>query len=142
MTTIRAEFRLTDWNDQTIRARVPAILGAYADRLGTQFKEEIRAAQYDWPRETRRRNGSTAGSPRDIVDTGAFLRSQVRRRDSPTQIRFIWGNSSVTYAGYILNGIPERNYPPRDWITPALEKHPMDRFFSQYWSGLSSLSRQ
>lgn len=139
MTTIRADFDLTGWNAVNLRNRVPVILSNYADRLGPEFKEQIRAVQYDWPRETERSDGRKVGSPRDIVDTGAFLNSQVRRRDSATQIRFVWGGGSVTYAGYILNGIPERNYPARDWISPTLGRHPIDRFFRDEWNRLGSL---
>jgi len=139
MTTIRAEFNLKGWDAASLRNRVPVILSNYADRLGPEFKEQIRAVQYDWPRETERSDGRKVGSPRDIVDTGAFVNSQVRRRDSVTQIRFVWGGGSVTYAGYILNGISERNYPARDWISPALDRHPMERFFRDEWNRLGSL---
>jgi hypothetical protein len=40
------------------------------------FKLSIQSPQWDWPRVTRRRNGTTVGSPRDIVDTGELLASQ------------------------------------------------------------------
>ena len=158
MTTIRAELDLTGWSGDRLATRVPIILSRYADKLGTEFKEQIRAVQYDWPGETKRygkfrraksdrsrsrvlkdQGGSKytlAGSPRNIIDSGDFLRSQVRRRDSPYQHRFTWGGGSVTYAGYILNGIPERNYPARDWIRPALDRHPMAQYFRDEWSSL------
>jgi hypothetical protein len=161
MTTIRAELDLSGWSGDRLRDRVPVILARYADVLGTEFKEQIRATQYDWPGETKRygkfrraksdrsrarvlkeQGGAKytlAGSPRNIIDSGDFLRSQVRRPDSPTQIRFIWGGGSVTYAGYILNGIPDRNYPARDWISPALSRHPIERFFRDEWNRLGSL---
>jgi hypothetical protein len=139
MTTIRAEFNLEGWDSNRLRDRVPVILRRYADRLGTEFKEQIRAVRYDWPRETERSDGRKVGSPRDIVDTKAFINSQVRRDDGDTQIRFVWGGGSVTYAGYILNGIPDRNYPARDWISPALDRHPIERFFRDEWNRLGSL---
>lgn len=143
MTTIRAEFNLTGFEPSAIIDRVPVIISNYADHIGPQFKAAIEASVYDWPRSTRRSDGSVVTSPRNIVDTGNFRRSQTRRRESATSIRFTWGGSyGVTYAGYILQGIPERNYPPRDWITPVLNRNPLARYFRQEWSRLGTLSSQ
>jgi hypothetical protein len=137
MTFVQANLRLTNLRTEDLIRRVPKILTDYGSALDKQLKEEIKTERYSWPGETRRRNGTTVGSPRDIVDTGAFLRSQRRRRVNLTTIRFEWGGSGgVTYAGYIYQGIPGKAYPPRDWIKPALDALPIGLFFVKEWTRL------
>ena len=137
MAGITATWKLEGWNGDELRRRVPAIVTAYAAKLDLQLKEEIKTVQYPWPGVTYRKNGTIEGSPRDIVDTGAFLKSQNRRRDSPTQVTFTWGGvGGVTYAGIILQG-KGASYPARDWIRPALEKVPLERYFRDEWSRLA-----
>ena len=138
MTFVQARLNLTNLRTEDLIRRVPKILTDYGKVLDQQLKEEIKTERYSWPGETRRRNGTIAGSPRDIVDTGAFLRSQRRRRVNLTTIRFDWGGSGgVTYAGYIFQGIPGKNYPARDWIKPALDALPIGPFFAREWARLS-----
>jgi len=139
MAVIQSRLRLTSFRSEELIRRVPKILTDYGKALDQQLKEEIKTEQFSWPGETRRRNGSTVTSPRDIVDTGAFLRSQRRRRINLTTIRFDWGGSGgVTYAGYIYQGIPGRNYPARDWIKPALDALPIGEFFVREWRRLQN----
>ena len=139
MAVIQSRLRLTAFRSEELIRRVPKILIDYGKALDQQLKEEIKTEQFSWPGETRRRNGSTVTSPRDIVDTGAFLRSQRRRRINLTTIRFDWGGSGgVTYAGYIYQGIPGRNYPARDWIKPALDALPIGEFFAREWRRLQN----
>lgn len=134
---VRATWQLEGWNGDELRRRVPFIMTGYAAKVDLQLKEEIKLVQFPWPGKTYRRNGTIEGSPRDIVDTGAFLRSQNRRRDSPTQVTFTWGGTGgVTYAGIILQG-KGPSYPARDWISPALVKVPLDRYFRDEWSRLA-----
>ena len=138
MTFVQARLNVTNLQTEDLIRRVPKILTDYGSALDKQLKEEIKTERYSWPGETRRRNGSTAGSPRDIVDTGAFLRSQRRQRINLTTIRFDWGGSGgVTYAGYIYQGIPGKNYPARDWIKPALDALPIGPYFAREWARLS-----
>lgn len=137
---VRATYKLTGWNAPQLKLRVANIMTAYGKAIDQQFKEEIQLVQFPWPGVTYRRNGTIEGSPRDIVDTGAFLRSQRRERLDATTIKFTWGNSGVTYAGYILQGVPGKNYPARDWIKPALTNLPLDRFFKAEWSRLATRS--
>lgn len=141
---VKAAYKLTGWNANQLKLRVPAILTSYGSVLDKQLKDEIQTAQFSWPRQTRRRNGSLAGSPRDIVDLGGFLRSQRRDRPSATQLRFTW---NVPYASLILNGyITEQRtaggksgtvVEGRNWIKPALKAEPLDRFFAAEWKRLS-----
>lgn len=127
-------------------ARSAEILRAYDSVIFPAFKEEIKATQFSWPRPTKRRNGDTVTSPRDIVDTGAFIRSQIRKASDPMglTLTYSWGGGryGVNYAGYILTGIPAKNYPGRDWLRPALQKNPLDRFFAATWQRLAGTSRR
>ncbi len=136
---IKSRLRLEGFRSDDMIRRLPKILTDYGAVLDRALKAEVQRVQYPWPGVTQRRNGDTAGSPRDIVDTGAFLRSQRRRRVNITTIRFTWGEGGgVTYAGYIYQGIPSRNYPPRDWIKPALEAEPIAPFFAREWKRLAA----
>jgi hypothetical protein len=131
--------RLTSFRGDDFIRRVPFILTAYGKALDGALRDEIKSVRYGWPGPTLRQNGEIAGTIRDIVDTGAFLRSQRRRRINVTTIRFEWGGSGgVTYAGFIFQGIEKRNYPPRDWIKPALEAQPIGEFFRREWARLAA----
>jgi hypothetical protein len=133
---IKANYKLTGWNANQLKTRVGTILTAYSQRLGDQFKEEIKSPQFPWPGLTRRKNGTVVGSPRDIVDTGAFLASQRRERPDSSTILFSWGNDGVNYAGKILRGTGP-TYPSRDWIRLALDKQPLEQFFAVEWRRLA-----
>ena len=142
---VKANFKLTGWNANQLKLRVPQILTSYGKVLGDQLKEEIKTTQFSWPRATKRRNGQTVSSPRDIVDLGGLLRSQRRDRPSATQLRFTWEPKSkdgFMYAGLILSGYTTSKgtlVPGRNWIKPALEKQPLDRFFAEQWRRLDGL---
>lgn len=142
---VKANFKLTGWNANQLKLRVPQIMTSYGKVLGDQLKEEIKTPQFSWPRPTKRRNGQTVSSPRDIVDLGGLLRSQRRDRPSATQLRFTWEPKSkdgFMYAGLILTGYTTSKgtlVPGRNWIRPALEKQPLDRFFAEQWRRLDGI---
>lgn len=59
---------------------------------------------WNWPRETKRRNGTTAGTVRDIIDTG-YLASKSSWKVSYTQKGFkIDYKNTAPYAGIIHYG--------------------------------------
>jgi hypothetical protein len=158
--TVKATYKLTGWNANQLKLRIPAILTAYGTVIDRQFKEEIRRVQFPWPNETRRygrlknitslrsrrrilgqQGGKpyvVVGSPRNIVDSGDFLKSQERiRSTSPTELRFRW---NAPYASSILNGFEGGSgavYKGRNWIKPALEAVPLDQFFADQWKALA-----
>jgi hypothetical protein len=142
---VKASFKLTGWNANQLKLRVPQILTEYGKVLGNQLKEEIQTQQFAWPRSTKRRNGQTVSSPRDIVDLGGLLRSQRRDRPSATQLRFMWepkSSNGFMYAGLILTGYTTSKgtvVPGRNWIKPALDKQPLERFFAEQWRRLDSI---
>lgn len=139
---VKASFKLTGWNANQLKLRVPQILTKYGKVLDVQLKEEIKTPQFSWPRQTKRKNGQPVSSPRDIVDLGGLLRSQQRDRPSATQLRFSW---TTPYAGLVLSGYSTSKgtvIPGRNWIKPALEKQPLETFFAAEWKRLDSLGGQ
>jgi hypothetical protein len=143
MAEISARLELKGWNATQLKLRIPTIIRAYGDVMDQQLKEEIQAVQFSWPRQTKRRNGTTVGSPRDIVDTGNFLKSQRRDYPDATTLRFTWNarNKGFMYAGLILTGYTTNRgtpVPARNWIKPALDKHPLNAFFIREWRALSN----
>ena len=69
------------------------------------FRQEIEAEKWDWPRETKRRSGPTVGSPRDIVDLGGLRNSQKREGMSENHIAFVWtGGEGKAYALEVHDG--------------------------------------
>tara|TARA_R110000868_G_scaffold104310_2_gene287328 strand:- start:259 stop:750 length:492 start_codon:yes stop_codon:yes gene_type:complete len=158
---VSADFVLTGFDASRLKARIPVILRQYDKVLYPAFKAEISAKQFPWPnitarsgkaalkaaggRKNRIYNVVEVESPRDIVDTGAFRASQQRRTEgnTGTQLVYSWGNSSVPYALMIFQGYTTKSgttLPGRDWITPALEKNPLDKFFREEWARLSNRS--
>jgi hypothetical protein len=135
---VQATYKLTGWNSKQLLNRIPAILTAYDKVIYPQFKEELEREQFSWPRETRRRNGSVVGSPRNIVDLGGLRRSQERKRSSATELTYRW---NAPYAALVLTGYETSRgtiVPGRNWITPALEARPLDAFFAQQWARLGT----
>lgn len=165
MAEISASLDLKGWNAAQLALRVPIIIRAYGDALDKQLKEEIKAVQYEWPRITYRygrlrktkslkkslqifqeqgnRTGVKVGSPRDIVDSGTFLRSQRREYPDATTLRFTWdakSDAGFMYAGVILTGYTTSRgtpVPGRNWIKPALDKYPLNEFFIREWRRLA-----
>ena len=75
--------------------------------LSQNFDEAIIAPIWDW---------TSAPSPRDIVDTGALLRSkQVEMSSGVATIKW-----TVPYAGYVKDGTSKS--PARDWIEYGVNK--------------------
>jgi hypothetical protein len=125
--------RTENWNPGIIRTKLAGIMREYRPVLAEQLKTEIKTSQFNSPNITRRKNGSTVGSPRNIVDTGAFLASQRDFQAEPLKLVYAWGGpGGVNYAGIILKG-KAANYPPRDWISPALQKKPLVPFIQARW---------
>jgi hypothetical protein len=157
---IKATLELKGWNSKLLAERAGFILEEYGTVMDKQLKEEIQAVNYQWPatwpaghpregkpRITYRRNGQKVRTPRNIVDLGGLLKSQRKEYAADNgkyQLTFTWDAKSdkgFMYAGLILTGyvVGPRGtvVPPRNWIKPALDKHPLDSFFIAEWRKLS-----
>ena len=98
--------------------------------LDRQFTEEIQTVEWQWPRPTKRKNGRTVSSPRDIVDTGDLMRSQQNRKLNNFTWRWVW---DVEYSSVVHNGAVLKrggNYPARPWTKTALRVVKPDDFLS------------
>ena len=98
--------------------------------LDRQFTEEIQTVECEWPRKTKRKNGTTVNTPRDIVDTGDLMRSQQNQKIDNFTWRWVWDveYSSVVHNGAVFKG--GGNYPARPWTKTALRVVKPDDFLS------------
>ena len=95
--------------------------------LVSEFAQEqvkqIEAVEWPWPRETIRSTGEVAGSPRNIIDTGALRDSLNIEWISPTEAIYHW---DVDYAIYVHQGAVLNNgteLPARPWIFAAMGEY-------------------
>ena len=86
-------------------------VNAYAENCQT----EIEAVKWQWDGTTLRRNGSIAGSPRDIYDTGDLFDSQTIEIDGDTATV----SYDVDYAIDVHNGTEKT--AARPWTETAAE---------------------
>lgn len=114
------------FKNQNIGDRILAqIVKAFEDtniQAYYEFKETIESEVFFWDRMTRRSNGSTVFTPRDIVDTGEFRDSQDLVPVSPYRVEHIW---TADHAPRILFGFERSDgsdAPERDWMTATLER--------------------
>lgn len=129
--------RVTQWNADKLLRRVPLILTNYGIKVTPLLQESIKAEVYEWPTTTRRKNGETVGSPRNIVDTGELLRSQSAPKVQENRLTITWGASysgEVLRGGFLVGTLRNAYIAPgRDWITPVLRAEEPMRFFVQEW---------
>ena len=90
------------------------------------FRREIEAEKWDWPRETKRRSGPTVGSPRDIVDLGGLRNSQRREGMSEDRTAFVWtGGEGKAYALEVHDGYSSKagnRVPARPFTEETIAK--------------------
>ena len=128
---------------------------AYVQRdLKEALNNAVESTTWQWNAVTKRQNGQTVSSPRDIVDTGALRRSlSIAEKNLKTkttlEIKY-----SVPYAALVHYGGAVRPYgnknantvliPARPWIEATLKgTHGMNKFnmtkpmndgFNEVWS--------
>ena len=90
------------------------------------FRREIEEIKWNWPRETKRRNKSTAGSPRNIVDLGGLKDSQRRENMSEDRTVFTWtGSEGKSYALEVHDGYTSKGgnrVPPRAFTENTISR--------------------
>lgn len=96
------------------------------DWAENDFRQEIKAVKWDWPRETKRRSGSTVESPRDIVDLGGLKNSQKREGMGDDRTAFVWtGGEGKAYALEIHDGYSSKagnRVPARPFTEETIAK--------------------
>lgn len=136
-----------NWDFKKINGRIDQILENYGPYISFQLQEELSKPQFEYtddenkPVITRRKNGETVGSPRDIVDTGRLLNSQTAPDIKNGVLKIRWTapySKAILEGGYIV-GTVRNNYvaKARDWITPALRERPFKPFVIRQWRQLS-----
>ncbi len=84
-----------------------------------------------WPGQTVRQSGAVAGSPRDIIDSGALLNSYHVEKRSATQTAHVF---DAEYTAAVYNGATLRNggtIPARPFAEAPLADFP-DTFTKAY----------
>ena len=119
--------------DRIIRAAQKAF-GYVADELDQQFKVEIATPKWDWPRSTKRKNGSTVSSPRDIVDEGILLASQSPPQFDSSAFAAMW-DWDVQYSAIVHQGNGS-NVPARPWTETAMQAKNWEQILEQKWGEL------
>ena len=108
-------------------------LDAYAKELDPILDRQFTDEKWNWPRTTRRRNGTIAQTTRDIIDTGALRDSKI----GPTKghgnayvgtRRWVWDSP---YAEAVKNGTGS-GHLPRDWVKAALNELPFEAYIARY----------
>lgn len=99
--------------------------GRAMDWADNYFDQQIMDVQWDWKGEegkTRRRNGQVVDEPRDIVDTGALLRSKQRNNINGSTTEFTWTaeHAEGVHDGYVARG--GGTNPARPWTEPTLQE--------------------
>lgn len=103
------------------RDKLDAIIqGAFeatVDRYAAACQDAFRDPVHNWPRETKRRNGSIVASPRDITDTGKLQNSQQAPKFDGLQAEIIWDapHALITHEG------DGGNRPARRWTVTAAQ---------------------
>lgn len=127
--------RFTEWNGDNYTDYTKQCLQKFAPVIGAQFEKEINTRQFNWPNETRRRNGRLIpAGPRNIVDLENFVASQTAGEVvGDTRLVFEW---RAYYALAIFLGYYNNKYEKqkaRNWVAPALENKSMLQFFVKTW---------
>jgi hypothetical protein len=89
--------------------------GVVIDKVDPAMTNAIQRRIYIWDRPTRRRNGETVTSPRDIVDTEELLNSQGLRRVSVEKV-IIFNTAPHAMKNHEGTG----NRRPRRWTRKAI----------------------
>lgn len=93
------------------------------DWADQDFDQQMASEQWRWnENQTRRKNGETVGSPRDIIDTGDLLQSKERVQVGKSIVEFTWQDDVaelVHDGGTLKNG---GAYPARPWTRPTLDE--------------------
>jgi len=91
------------------------------DWADADFDQQMASEKWDWPNETRRKNGQLINSPRDIIDTSALLQSKRREQISNSAVEFIWEDDVAegVHDGMVTKR--GKRLPARPWTEPTLD---------------------
>lgn len=93
---------------------------------------------YTWDQQTRRANGDTVGSPRDVVDRGTLRDSQQPAQYAgPFAARIDWTAeyAAATYLGAVFKTRKDTR-PPRNVPRDTLTRLPLHELFQKHLAAL------
>jgi len=94
------------------------------------FEDQFKDEKWDYPGETRRKNGEVVESPRDIFDLGTLYRSgkdsfKITQGSNDITASWNWdakNDSGRAYAWYVHEGL-STNLEPRQWTDVFQERN-------------------
>ena len=109
--------------EQTAQRATEIVLG----ELSAAFDQSFTAEAWRWPRETKRSDGSTVRSPRNLIDIGNLRGTASWEMNGPYSAIFKWSADYATavHEGYVtkLRGGrqgPGQLVPARPWTRAVL----------------------
>ena len=108
-----------DWRGDDVLLAVQVGFLNANDRMNELIMVETEDNKWAWPRSTFRSDGTIAGSPRDIIDTGAFLNSI---KGAPIDLETYEHRIDVPYALDVILG--SKFKPARNVFQKPLERLP------------------
>ena len=103
---------------QGLQRRADEALELAVKKAGTAIQQGFEDPAYSWPRVTKRRNGSTAGTRRNVVDLGDLQRSQTppsRVGVGHYQLQWLSDHAAAVFLGAVYKRrayvLPARNVP-------------------------------
>ena len=101
-----------------------------ATALQEGLYQALKSPQWSWPRDTKRVNGTTAGTVRDIYDTGTLYASQkVRESHQVTQskltVSYSAPHAALVHYGGVVRPYGNKNaadvlIPARPWVEAVI----------------------
>lgn len=101
----------------TLQTQADETLERTTRKLGQAIQTGFEDPVYGWPGVTKRRNGETAGTVRDVKDMGELQRSQEQRRISSGHQQLAWtaDHAAAVFLGAVFKRrryvMPARNVP-------------------------------
>ena len=120
-------------NFQALDRKADRAARGTTEAIGRQTQDLMQARMWGWPGLTERRNGALAGTRRDLVDTGALLRSQSDpQRAAAGHYRLSW-NAEYAAAVFLGAVFRKRRYsmPARNAPLMAVRRLNIPQVFAQ-----------
>lgn len=117
----------TDFS-RNARAASEKAAAAVFQILNARFQAALAAPVYSWPRQTIRKDGSVAGSPRNIIDqgnSGGILGSNTGPEINGLRVRYTWRvpHAAAVHEGYVTE--KGTLVPARPWTGAVLGTEPV-----------------
>lgn len=133
--------------DDAARRASQIVLG----ELSAALQQSFTAQAWQWPRPTVRSNGSTASSPRNLIDTANLRQSHQWQLDGPFRAVYIWRAryATVVHDGAVVGRRRRTMLPPRPWTravigterVDGIEPFPLERRLRDVWLGYMRAGR-